>query len=340
MNQIQWGRGHWFTEGLLIAGLLVGVGYGQTPGGQAPAGPAPSAAAAAQSSSPDKIVLKVGNEPVTQGEIERFIQGLAPQDQRTLASRGRRALGDEFVLMLVLSQDSLRHHLDSTPAFQEMLALRRRQLLATMAYQEIMRQSVVTPEEISKYFADHQSEFEEVRIHQVVIRKKPEGAKEGTPGLTAEEAKTRAEEIRKALISGDDPKKVAEQFQVANIVRVDAEPFAVRRGSMRPDMEKAAFELKDGQLSDVFDLTQSLAFFKVASHKVRELKDASSQIENTLRQQKVNSAIDELKKNAKVWLDDGYFAAPSQPPPGAIKIPVPQGPIKIPLPSVGPATPK
>jgi parvulin-like peptidyl-prolyl isomerase len=341
MNQIQWGRGHWFTEGLLIAGLLAGVGYGQTPGGQAPAGPAPSAAAAAQSSSPDKIVLKVGNEAVTQGEIERFIQGLSPQDQRTLASRGRRALGDEFVLMLVLSQDSLRHHLDSTPAFQEMLALRRRQLLASIAYQELMRQSVVTPEEISKYFADHQSEFEEVRIHQVVIRKKPEGAKEGTPGLTAEEAKTRAEEIRKALISGDDPKKVAEQFQVANVVRVDAEPFAVRRGSMRPDMEKAAFELKDGQVSDVFDLTQSLAFLKVASHKVRELKDVSSQIENTLRQQKVNSAIDELKKNAKVWLDDGYFAAPNQPvPPGAIKIPVSPGAIKIPVPSGGPATPK
>ncbi|MGB7593727.1 MAG: peptidylprolyl isomerase, partial [Terriglobia bacterium] len=261
MNQIQWGRGRWFTKGLLIAGLLVGVGYGQTPGGQAPAGPAPSAAAAAQSSSPDKIVLKVGDESVTRGEVDGFIQGLSPQVQRTLATQGRRSLGDEYVLMLILSQDAVRHHLDSTPAFHQMLALRRRQLLATTAYQEIMRQSVVTPEETGKYFAAHQGEFEEVRIHQVVIRKKPEGAKEGTPGLTAEEAKNRAEEIRKALSSGDDPKKVAEQFQAANVVRVDAEPFAVRRGSMRPDMEKAAFELKDGQVSDVFDLTQSLVFF-------------------------------------------------------------------------------
>jgi len=332
MNQIQWGRGRWFTRGLLIAGLLVGVGYGQTPGGQAPAGPAPSAAAAAQSSSPDKIVLKVGDESVTQGEVDGFIQGLSPQAQKTLATQGRRALGDEFALMLVLSQDALRHHLDSTPAFRQMLALRTRQVLATTAYQEIMRQSAVTPEEIGKYFAAHQSEFEEVRIHQVVIRKKPEGAKEGIPGLTAEEAKTRAEEIRKALSSGDDPKKVAGQFQVANVVRVDAEPNAVRRGTMRADMEKAAYELKDGQVSEVFDLPQSLVFFKVASHKVGELKDVSSQIENTLRQQKVNSALDELKKNAKVWLDDGYFPAPSQP--GA------QGAAKPSLLPGGPTTPK
>jgi parvulin-like peptidyl-prolyl isomerase len=225
--------------------------------------------------------------------------------------------------MLILSQDALRHHLDSTPTFQQMLTLRRRQLLATTAYQEIVRQSAVTPEEISKYFAAHPSEFEEVRIHQVVIRKKSEGAKEGTPGLTAEEAKTRAEEIRKALSSGDDPKKVAEQFQVPNVVRVDAEPSAIRRGTLRPDMEKAVFELKDGEVSEVFDVTQSLVFFKVASHKVGELKDVSSQVENTLRQQKVNSALDGLKKNAKVWLDDGYFPAPRQAgPQGAAKPPV------------------
>jgi hypothetical protein len=65
---------------------------------------------------------------------------------------------------------------------------------------------------------------------------------------------------------------------------------------------------------------------------VVELKDVSSKIENTLQQQKISSALDELKKNAKVWLDDGYFPEPSQPEPlGAAKPPAPPG---------GPATPK
>jgi hypothetical protein len=176
-----------------------------------------------------------------------------------------------------------------------------------------MRQSAVTPEEVGKYYAGHQSEFEETRIYQVGIRKKPEGAKEGIPGLLAEEAKTRAEEIRKAMISGEDPKKLAERFQLPNVVRVDAEPFPVRRGAMRPEMEKAAFELKEGEVSEVFDTPQSLVFFKVASRKVRELADVSSQIGNTLQKQKVDSAVDDLKKNTKVWLDDGYFSTPIQP---------------------------
>jgi parvulin-like peptidyl-prolyl isomerase len=277
-------------------------------------------------------VLKVGDASVTQGEMERFIQGLAPQAQKALAIQGRRPVGDEYVLMLVLAQEALSHHLDSTAAFNQMLALRHLQLLATTEYQEIMRQSTVTPEEISSYFAAHRSEFEEAQIYQVVIRKKPEGAKEGTPGLTAEEAKTRAEEIRKALSSGDDPKKVAEKYRVPNVVRVDVNPYPVRRGAMRPDMEKAAFELKDGQVSEVFDLGPSLAFIKVGSHKVEELKDVSSRIESTLHQQKINSALDALKKKANVWMDDGYFAPPSRAEP--------QGATKPQVVLQGPTTPR
>jgi parvulin-like peptidyl-prolyl isomerase len=234
--------------------------------------------------------------------------------------------------MLVLSQDAVSHHLDSTAAFQRALAMARRQILAQTAYQEIVRQSPVTPEEISSYFATHQSEFEEAQVCQVVIRKKPEGAKEGTPGFTAEEAKTRAEEIRKALSSGDDPQKVAEKYQVPNIVRVDAKPEFVHRGQMPPDMDKAAFELKPGQVSEVFDLGPSLAFVQVVSHQVEELKSVSSRIESTLRQQKINSALDALKKQAKVWMDDGYFAAPSQV--GQ------QGAIKPRVAPEGPTTPK
>jgi parvulin-like peptidyl-prolyl isomerase len=295
-----------------MAAFVVGAAYGQTRAGQGPAGPAASAATATSSSSPEKIVLKVGDDSLTQGEIERFIQGLNPEVQKTLARQGRRSVGDEFTMMFLLSQEALRHHLDSTPAFQEMLAMRRRQLLATAAYQEIVRRAVVTPEEVSKYFASHQSEFEEVRIQQVVVRVKPEGAKEGTPGLPKEQAKSRAEEIRKALTSGDDPKKVAEKYQVANVVRIDAEPFLIHRGTMRADMEKTAFELKEGQVSEVVDLGQAWAFFKVVSHKAGELAAVSSQIETTLRKQKVNDTLDAIKKNGKVWMDEGYFATPSQ----------------------------
>jgi len=313
MDQVRLGRGRWLTGGSLIVALLVGVVYGQAAGGQAPPGATPSPAPAApQASSPDKVVLKVGDTSVTQGQIEKAIQGLTPQAQNSLARQGKKPIGDDYVMMLVLSQQALSNHLDSTPAYKEMLALSRLKILAAQEYQEIVQRTVVTPEETSKYFAAHQSDYDELQALLVVVRKKPEGAKEGTPGFTPQEAKTRAEEIHKAFVAGDDPKQVADKYQMENVVRVDAQPSVVRRGSLRPDLEKAAFELKPGQVTDVFDLGQALVFVKVISHQLEDLKNVSSKIESTLRQQKINSALDALKTNAKVWMDDAYFAAPAQ----------------------------
>jgi len=329
MDQIKMGRGSWLTSGPFFAALLVGVVvHGQAAGGQAPPGVAPGPAQAAgvqapvattpgsaqtaPATEPDKVVLKVGDTSITAGEIEKAIQDLTPQAQRSLVGQGqgRKPIGDEYVLLLVLSQQALANHLDATPAFKELMALNRMKILASQEYQQISQKAVVTPEETSKYFAAHQSEFDEIQVLQVVIRKKLQGAKEGTPGFTEEEAKTRAEEIRKAFMAGDDPTKIADKYQVESLVRVDTHPYAVHRGSMREDMEKAAFALKPGQVTEVFDFGQALAFVKVVSHQTEDLKNVTAKIENTLRQQKITTALDTLKKNSKVWMDAAYFAAP------------------------------
>ena len=327
MEQIRRGRGYWLASGLLVAGLLVSLAYGQTGGGNPPAVATTSPAPAAQPSSPDKVVLKVGDMSITQEQIERAIQNLTPQAQNNLAHQGRKAFGDEYVLMLVLSQEALNQHLDSTPAYQDMMALSRLKILASQEYQEILKQVAVKPEEISSYFSSHQSEFDEIQVLQVVVREKPAGAKEGTPGFTPEEAKARADEIRKAFIAGDDPKQIADKYHIQNVVRVDTQPFVVHRGAMRADMEKAAFELKPGQVTEVFDLGQALAFVKIVSHQTEDLKSVSTKIENTLQKQKIDSAMNALKKNAKVWMDDAYFAPPPggpprEPPKETIQIPV------------------
>jgi len=328
MKRIKWGRGRWLIQGPLAAGLLVSFAYGQTAGGQAPAGAPPSPAPAAPASSPDKVVLKVGDTSITEDQIERAIQNLAPQAQRALAQQGRKSFGDEYALMLVLSQEALSHHLDSTPAYKDMLALSRLKILASQEYQQVLKQAAVTPEEVSKYYSEHSSEFEQIQVLQVVVRKKQAEAKEGTPGLAPDEAKAKAEEIREAVIAGDDPKQVAEKYQLQNVVRVDTRPFPVHHGGMRPDMEKAAFALKPGEVTEVFDLGQALAFVKVVSHETEDLKAVSSKIETNLQNQKIKAALDTLKTHAHVWMDDAYFAAPAAaaphpvPKPETINIPV------------------
>jgi hypothetical protein len=136
------------------------------------------------------------------------------------------------------------------------------------------------------------------------------------PGLAPEEAKARAEAIRKELTAGADIKKLAEEYKSPGDVVIEPEPRKVRRGGMRPDMEKVAFALKDGEVSEPVDVLQALVFFQVTGHSHIDLKEATPEIEKKLRQQKVDAALAEVKKNTPVWMDEQYFAAPPKPQEG------------------------
>lgn len=323
---------------------LATAGYGQQPAQPKPAAAKPAAATAAKRSvtppatpaplktppAPgEKVVLKVGNEQVSEADLEFVISKLNPEIRQAVARQGKQPIGAQYALMLVLAGMAVSHRLDSSPDFRRQNELQRLQMLAQAEYENIVSQTKISPDEVNQYYAGHPGEFDQAQIRQVVIRKTPEGAKEGTPGLPAPEAKAKAEEIRKALAAGGDPAKVAQDFSVANVVQIDLQPRAVRRGQLPADLDKAAFELKDGEVSNPFETPQALVLVQVAGRRHLELKDASSDLENRLRDQKVQASIGELQNKANVWMDEQYFAAP---PSSAPATPAPQGPTANPTP--------
>ncbi len=324
---------------LTLAGLLTAPGNAQQPAPAKPPAPAgvptspspasgsASAPAATTAASPDKVVLKVGDQQVTQAELDLVFANLNSQAQQTMSTQGRRPFGDSYALMILLSKQAVNDHLDSSPSVRQTIALQRLQALAQAEYSQMASQAKVSPEEISQYYSTHAAEFDEAKVRQVVVRKKPEGSKEGTPGLTPEEARTRIDSIRKALAAGSDAKKVAEDFRAPNDVAIDAEPRTFRRGQLPANFDKPMFELKDGELSEPLDTPQALVVLQIVGHRHAELKEVSAAIENMLRQQKLEAAVADLKKTSPVWMDEEYFKAPQAPP---APTPVPSAPTRTP----------
>jgi len=284
---------------------------GQRAGGSPP-GPQTTEPPADATTS-NKIVLKVGTQSVTQGDMDFLIRSLDPQTRRALAQQGLRALVDRYVLTLVLAQEAASKHLDDNVDFRRQLAAQRDRMLATAEYQNLARQVKITPEEISQYYAAHGADFDEIKARQIVVRTKPPNAKEGTPGLTPEEGRVRVEGIKKALASGADPKQVAKDFGVPNQVLVDAEPRPIRQSPSLPDLQKETFKLKNGEFTATQEVGGTLALLQVVSRNRVEVKDASQEIENTLRQQRLDAEIAELKNKSNVWIDEGYFKVASTP---------------------------
>jgi parvulin-like peptidyl-prolyl isomerase len=310
---------------LLLSGLITGVVCAQTPK-PTPSAPAPAVSnppsPTAEASIPsDKVVLKVGDKSFTKADIDALIDGLNPQTQRAVAAQGKRSLGDQFSLVVALSHQAELQHLDQTPEFIHKMAFQKQQIEAQAAFEAISDQAKVTPEEIQAYYTAHAEDYDQILVRQIIVRKKAADPKADPahpaaptgPGLAPEEAKARAEAIRKELAAGTDIKKVTEDFKAPGDVIIDAEPRTVRHGGMRADMEKVAFALKDGEVSDPVDVPQAYVLFQVTKHSHSDLKDVTPEIEKKLKQEKVEAAIDGVKKSANIWMDDQYFSAPVRP---------------------------
>jgi hypothetical protein len=320
---------------LLLTGCVAGGGWAQaqtpkpstaspTPvAGPSPASSLPDGLTAGTPEPPDKVVLKIGDQQFTKAEIDSLILSLNPRDQQAIAAQGKKQLGDQYAMMVMLAQQARLHHLDETPEFRLKLAFEKEQLEARSYEQEIVQQAKVTPEEVQQYYTAHAADYDEVMVRRIAIRIKAADtlAAPGHPlapvgvGLPPEEAKAKAEAIRKELAAGTDIKKVVAEFNAPSQgVNIDAEPHAIRHIPNRPDAEKEAFTLKDGEVGEIQSLPQMLAFVQRTGHTRHELKDVAPEIERAVKQQKIEAAVQQVKKSTPLWMDDQYFAAAPKPP--------------------------
>ncbi|HEV2248832.1 MAG TPA: hypothetical protein VGW37_19480, partial [Terriglobia bacterium] len=141
---------------VLAAALGALVCFAQTsPAPKRADNPAAQSATPAEASSPEKVVLKVGETKVTQAEVDFLIGNLNPQVRQAVASQGRKPVGDEYAMMVLLSQKAQDQHLDAAPQIQRKIAFEKLQILAQEEYQKIAQAIQVSPDEINSYYTAH-----------------------------------------------------------------------------------------------------------------------------------------------------------------------------------------
>lgn len=348
--------------GVCLVALCAGPGFGQSAqqpaGSQAqpnppaqeapprPAAPAPGQPPAppypvnpaVQNTPPDKVVMKVGATGITAGQIQGVVKALPVSLQRSVATQGLKMVGDQYSLLLLLSQQAASQGLDQTPEFKQKIELQRMQWLAQDEYKKLGDDVQVSQDELGKYYGEHQKDFEQIQVRQISVRKKPANAKPDSPGLSDADAEKRAEDIRKALISGEDATKVSDQYKMANVVFFDPNPRPMRKGQLPGEMDKTAWSLKDGEVSEVQKNPMNLYFIQVVKHDQPSLQDVSKEIESKIKQEKFQKNLDAMKQQANIWLDPQYFAPPPGAKPDADEAPAPKSQSEAP--KAQPATPK
>lgn len=261
---------------------------------------------AATTSSPDPVVLKVGATEVTQSEIESFFSDAPGLRKLRLNSTARQHMADLYLRMLLLSQMAVREHVDESPALKHRLELQREKMLAQAEYDKMRGQFQVSREEVSHYYTEHQAEFDTVEVREFLV---PKQTKDAEGNLSpAKDPQAKAEAVRKALESGKTPEEVAQEFPSSEVVLVDPKSRTLRRNEMVPALAKASFDTKDGHVSPPVDTPDAVLVVLVFNHGHLSQEQVTPQLEKKLVEQKMDAELDELKKNAGIWMNQDYFS--------------------------------
>ena len=298
---------------LVLASLIATLSHAQEP---ASSNPAAGSSAKQASSDANQVVLKVGDVQVTKEEFESRIHDIEPgHGEEGTPDKDRQRLGDDYASVLMLSQQAVAKHLDSSPEVARKLDVARMQVLSDAEFATLMQQAQPTFAEVSQYYNAHASDYDEVQIRRLFIWKERENSK-GAP-LSSQAARAKAEQIRQAYASGTNVQKLSSDLTKSQAGMLDANPLSFTRGELSPPIEKASLSLKEGEWSEVEDTPARLLLIQLVKRDRQQLGQVSPRIEKQLQDEKMQALLNDLKKNAGIWLDEKYFGTAVAPVPDA-----------------------
>lgn len=275
----------------------------------APAAPAPAAAQPAVS--PDTVVVTVGSEKLTRAQFEELLAALPEQVRATAATpRGKRQLAEQLSEVIAIAQEARKRKLDQNPAVQQMIALQTDQVLAGVLARQVSNEKKPDEAAMHAYFDQHKSEFESVKASHILIRFKGSSApaRPGQKDLTDEEALAKAQEIRKKLMDGADFAATAKaESDDAGSGSKGGSLGTFGHGQMVPPFEKAAFALPLNQISEPVKSQFGYHVIKVEERTSKTFEQAKPDLEKQLGPQLTREALDNIRKQAQVTIDDAYF---------------------------------
>ncbi len=182
---------------------------------------------------------------------------------------------------------------------------RRDLLISRFVETTFASKAAVTETEIRAFYDKNSEKFkkdETVKASHILI-----GVDAKATDEEKKKAREKTESLRKELAGGADFAALAKANSTCPSSQQGGDLGFFGKGQMVPSFEKAAFSLKPGDISDVVETQFGYHIIKLTEKKpaaTTDYKDVKVKIEEFLKGQKVNEAIqkylEETKKTAKI----------------------------------------
>jgi peptidyl-prolyl cis-trans isomerase C len=263
-----------------------------------------------QAAATDPVVLTVGSEKITQSEFQEIISSLPAQQQAQLTTpEARRSLAEQVAELKVMAQEARARKLDQSAAVKARAALQMDQILANAVFQQL---SAGEPDEaaLRAYYAAHKQDWDEVKARHILIRMQGSRVpvREGHKDLTEDEALAKAKEVRAKIVAGakfEDQAKIESDDTGSGENGGDLGTFGA--GQMVPEFDEVVFKAPVGQVTEPIKTAYGYHLILIEERKSKSFEDARGEIEQKIRPEMGQKAIDGLKAKTTIVYDAGYF---------------------------------
>ena len=239
----------------------------------------------------NNILATVGGMPITEEDVNEFLQNLGPRGQAYNNPEGRKAILEQLVSNKLLLLDARRNLLEADPVFKAELAKMRDNLLVSFAAEKAFSSVNVSDKEAEEYYENNKERFlaeESVNASHILVD-------------SEEKALEILGKIKSGEISFED---AAMQYSSCPSKANGGNLGDFGRGQMVPEFDVAVFEMEVGAISEAPVQTQfGYHLIKLISKKAEEVMpfaEIAPEIKDALLQEKRRSAYESKINQLKI----------------------------------------
>ena len=227
-----------------------------------------------------EVLAVVAGHEITELELEAFVASL-PREQQMYASNPqfRQQMIDQLVNARLFAKYAEELKMDETEEFQKILNNAKKEILASMAIGEVVKDVAVTEEELKEFYETNKARFEKggtVRAKHILVK---------------EEAKCQT--ILEEIVAGKAFEVAAQEYSTCPSGQKGGDLGEFGKGQMVKEFEEAAFAAEIGHVVGPVATQFGYHLIKVEEKTeatVAPFEEVKEQIRRNLIGQKQNQA--------------------------------------------------
>lgn len=253
---------------------------------------------------------------ITRAEFERVVNALHPG----MTKRAQREFAKTYSDALIMASKAEQMGLDKGPIYEEEMQLARTQVLSQALKKAILEKaSKILEADIEQYYRNNVGRFEKAEVERIYVPKNEASLSVSAANITPSGGQVQADgEMAKMKIEADDLRARAVAGEDFLILEADAYKRAgiksatpattmwIRRISLPPD-QASVMDLDSGTVSPVLADTSGYFIYRMKSKGTLPLEQVRGEIIETLRSQRIQTAMQDVLGAAGTTVDASYF---------------------------------